>query len=308
MNKKHIIITAGDQLGIGPEITVKALAKFKKTTVKITVIGNRAALLAAGWRDDMGSLIDIQSPHKKPLSPGPCAWGGDISFQSVFAAIALINAARADALVTAPVSKEAWAKAGIKFTGHTEVLKKYASANHEALMMFTSGRLNCALVTEHYPIKDLSKALTKARVRTAAKIFAAALGKKAEIALSALNPHAGDGGKLGAEELKIITPAVKELKKQGFNISGPYPIDSLWQKHAAGKFSGILCMYHDQALLGIKLAAKQPVIHITAGLNFPRVSPAHGTAFDIAGKNIADASGMLAALNYAARQYPVIPR
>jgi len=300
MAKKHIIITAGDPLGIGPEITVKALKKFKNAA-QITVIGDGESLLAAGWRDDMGVLIDIQSPRKKPLKRGPSEWGGDISFKALLAAITLINAGRADALLTAPVSKEAWGKAGVKFTGHTEVLKKYASAKNEALMMFTSGPIHCALVSKHYPIKTLPEILTKERILTAAKIFAGVLGKKAEIAVSAFNPHAGDGGKTGTEEIKIITPAVKELKKQGYKISGPYPIDSLWQKHAAGKYDGILCMYHDQALLGLKLAAKQPVIHITAGLKFLRVSPAHGTAFDIAGKNIADAGSMFAALNFAAR-------
>ena len=299
---KNIIITAGDPLGIGPEITVKALKKFKNKSARIILIGDRQTLLAAGWRDNMGMLIEVQSNFKRPAKPGPHPWGGDISFKALTAAIVLMNAGRGCALVTAPISKEAWALAGVKFTGHTEVLKKYASADGGALMMFTAGKINCALVSEHFAIKDLSKIITKERIKKTAKIFAARLGgKSADIALSALNPHNGDGGKLGREEIKIISPAAAELKKAGFKISGPYPADSLWQKHAAGNFDGILCMYHDQALTGLKFAAKEAIVHITAGLRWPRFSPTHGTAFDIAGKNIADAGGMLAAITRAMR-------
>ena len=302
--RKHIIITAGDPLGIGPEIIVKALRKFK-TRIDITVIGDGQSLLAAGWRNGMGALVEVQSPLARPTSAkaGPCTWGGDTSFKAFMAGVRLMNAGRAHALVSAPVSKEAWAIAGVKFTGQTEVLKKYASArNAQALMMFAAGRIKCALATEHLSIKELPRALTKKRIKTAEQIFAAELGgPRAHIALSAFNPHCGDGGKLGLEELKIISPAAAELKKAGYNVSGPYPADSLWSKHAAGRFDGILCMYHDAALTGLKLAARAPAVHITAGLRWLRVSPAHGTAFDISGQNKADASAMLAALDYAAR-------
>jgi 4-hydroxythreonine-4-phosphate dehydrogenase len=300
---KHIIITAGDPLGIGPEIIVKALKKFKARAA-ITVIGERQSLLAAGWRGSMGALVQVQSALKNPSKRGPCAWGGDISFKAFMAGVRLMNAGRANALVSAPISKEAWAMAGVKFTGHTEVLKKYAAARGgDALMMFVAGRIKCALATEHLAIKDLPRALGKKRIKTAAAIFAAQLGgRRAHIALGALNPHGGDGGKLGSEELKIINPAAAELRKAGYNISGPYPVDSLWLKHAAGRFDGILCMYHDAALTGLKLAAREPAVHITAGLRWLRVSPAHGTAFDIAGRNKADAAGMLAALNMAAKK------
>jgi 4-hydroxythreonine-4-phosphate dehydrogenase len=302
MTPKHILITAGDPFGIGPEITVKALKKFKNKGLRFSVIGERAAMLAAGWHDALGTLIEIQSVLPRPRSSKPSKYSGDISYRAVMAAIYIMNTAAAAALVTAPVSKEAWMLAGVKFTGHTEVFKKYAAAKAcGALMMFNAGKINCATVTEHFAVKDLSRVLTKERIIESAKLFAAALGgKEAQLALSALNPHAGDGGKTGSEEIKIITPAAFALKKQGYNITGPYPVDSLWQKHACGKFDGILCMYHDAALLGLKLAAKTPVVHITAGLKWPRVSPAHGTAFDIAGKNIADESSMLAALTYAA--------
>ena len=121
-----------------------------------------------------------------------------------------------------------------------------------------------------------------------------------KIVFAALNPHAGDGGKIGTEEITIIAPLVKNLRNKGLNITGPLPLDSAWQKHLAGQFDGIFCLYHDAALLPLKLAAKEPAVHITYGLKFLRVSPVHGTAFDIAGQNIADASSMLAALKFAA--------
>lgn len=296
---KHILITAGDPFGIGPEVLVKALRRLKKNKAQVTVIGERASLLAAGWDDNLANFIEIKIKGQKPAQAGPSRWGGEISFKALKTAIDMITAKKADALVTAPISKEAWALAGVGFTGHTEVLKYYA-ARSGATMMFKSGRINCALVTEHYPIKDLSKNITKKRITDTVKIFADTLGgKKADIAISALNPHAGDGGKIGLEEIKTITPAINELKAQGYNVNGPYPPDSMWAKHALGLFDGVVCMYHDAALLPLKLIAKKPVIHITAGLKFLRTSPTHGTAFDITGKNIADESSMLAAIEYA---------
>jgi 4-hydroxythreonine-4-phosphate dehydrogenase len=297
MKYKNIIITAGDPLGIGPEVLVKALKKVKSKKVRFTVIGEAQTLKAAGWKACMGKLIEVKSQHAKPADPGPSRWGGDISYKALKIALNLLSKDKA-ALVTAPVSKEAWAKAGVPFTGHTEVLRRYAK-KEGALMMFTSGHINCALVTEHFAIKDLSKAVTKKRIVDTVKIFTNVIGKNADIAISALNPHAGDGGKIGKEEITTIAPSIQDLKAQGFNVNGPYPLDSMWTKHALGIFDGIVCIYHDAALLGLKLAAKKPVVHITAGLNFLRTSPAHGTAFDIAGKKIADESSMLAAINYA---------
>lgn len=301
MKTKHIIITAGDPLGIGPQVLVKALKKVKAKGARFTVIGEEQSLIAAGWQSSMGALMPVTSAFKKPLTPKPCAYGGDISFKALKLAVDMMLAKKADALVTAPLSKEAWAKAGIKFTGHTEYLRARAKEKG-ALMMFNSGKINCALVTEHYKIKDLSKAITKEKIINAAKIFADVLGKNAQIGIAALNPHAGDGGKLGDEEIKIIAPAVKKLAAQGYKVSGPWPNDALWQKHLKGEFKGILFMYHDAALTGIKLAAKRPALHITAGLKFLRVSPTHGTAFDIAAQNTADESGMLEAVNYALKK------
>ena len=165
-------------------------------------------------------------------------------------------------------------------------------------MLFNAGKINTALATEHLALKDISKNLTKQKIEEKIKLFSGFLNNK-KIVLAALNPHAGDGGKIGKEEINLLIPTVKNLQKQGLNIFGTLPLDSAWQKHLAGEFAGIFCLYHDAALLPLKIAAKVPAVHITYGLKFLRVSPVHGTAFDIAGKNIADQSSMLAALNFA---------
>ncbi len=296
-----IIITAGDPLGIGPEVLVKALNKLPAAALKrIAVIGEQSSLIQAGFKGQC-EFIPVASKYKKTLKRGPSKYGGDISYQALDYAVKQILKGKYKALVTAPISKEAWAMCGIKFTGHTEMLRKHAAAQG-ALMMFSSGKINCALVSEHYPVSKLGKVITQKRIMESFSIFTDVLGKDASIALSSLNPHAGDGGKIGFEEIKTIIPVVKSLKKAGYNISGPLPCDSLWPKHLKGQYKGILCMYHDQALLGLKLAAKEPVVHITAGLKFLRTSPTHGTAFDIAGQNKADGASMLAAIKYALKK------
>ncbi len=293
-NMKHLIITLGDPLGIGPEVTKKALKKFKKTKgTKITLIGESSD----GFLH-YDNFIKITSKYKTPLNPSPSKYGADISFKALKQAINICLQDKNARLITAPISKEAWVKIGIKFTGHTEVLKHYAAINKEVLMLFKAGKICTALATEHLALKDVSKHLTKAKLESKIKLFSKFLNNK-KIVIAALNPHTGDGGKIGKEEIKTIIPLVKRLQKQGLNIFGPISVDSAWQKHLEGKFSGIFCMYHDSALLPLKLAAKVPAVHITYGLEFLRISPVHGTAFDISGKNIADASSMLAAINFA---------
>ena len=295
---KKIIITLGDPYGIGPETTFKALKKIKPGKAEFTLIGDIENFKKFGELKGALKYLNIKSSFRAPAEPKASKRGGDISFKALKKAVDLMTEQQADALVTAPISKEAWRKAGVKYMGHTEFLRDKASAQG-ALMMFKSGKLTCALITEHYAIKDLSSALSKKRVKNAAKILAGQLPPGAAIEVSALNPHCGDGGKIGQEEIQTIIPAVKELKKEGLNITGPYPIDALWLRHKKGLSEAVLITYHDAALLGLKLAAKEPVVHITAGLKFLRVSPAHGTAFDIAGKNRAEEYSMLAAIKYA---------
>lgn len=291
-------------MGIGPEVTVKALHDPRvRAACTPVVVGEPGTLKAAGFTPDLADLIPMESTLKKPAAPGPSAWGGEISFKSLKLACKLAAKHQA-AVVTAPISKQSWAKARVPFTGHTEFLRKYYGKT--ALMMFISGPLHCALVTEHFAIKDLHKIITRQRIENAGRAFHAALQKlgvkKPHIALCSLNPHGGDNGRFGNEEAKTILPAIKTLRAEKINAEGPYPVDSLWLAHERGNFDGILCMYHDQALLGLKLAADEPIVHATAGLDILRVSPTHGTAFDIAGRNRADASGMTAAVLFAAER------
>ena len=301
MQKKTILITAGDPLGIGPEITVKALRDPRIQCIcEPIVIGEPLSLKKAGFTDSLARLLPIDMPVVLTGKPRPTALGGRVSFQAVETGIKLALKTGAP-LITSPINKQSWHLAGIPFTGHTELLRAHTGA--DGLMMFCAGPVRCALVTEHFAVANLPKLLTKNRVQKSALHFIKALQeigiKKPRIALCALNPHASDNGQFGTEENRVLAPVVRTLQKQGFCVTGPLPTDAAWLAHLHGKFDGILCMYHDQALLGLKLAAKEPAVHITAGLPFLRVSPTHGTAFDIAGQNKADAQSMVSAIMFA---------
>lgn len=304
MTKPTVLITTGDPFGIGPEITVKALRdkRVQRTCIPL-VIGEPTSLYKAGFTDDLAALIPLDMPGKLTGKPRPTVWGGRVSFQAVETGIKLALKTGA-ALITAPINKQSWALAGVPFTGHTELLR--ARTQTDGLMMFVSKNIRCALVTEHFAVADLPQLLTKTRVQKSALHFIAALKhlgiKNPHVALCALNPHASDNGAFGTEENRVLTPVVRALQKQGCRVDGPVPADAAWLAHMRGQYDGVLCMYHDQALLGLKLAAQEPAVHITAGLPFLRVSPAHGTAFDIAGQNKADAQGMLSAVLFAIKQ------
>lgn len=303
MTKPVVLITAGDPLGIGPEITVKALKDPRVQQVcEPVVIGEPRSLQKAGFTDNLARLLPIDMPGILSGKPRPTALGGRASFQAVETGIKLALKTGSP-LVTAPINKQSWHLAGVPFTGHTELLR--TRTGKDGLMMFCAGNIRCALVTEHFAVADLPKLLTKSRVQKSALHFIAALQnfgiKNPKIALCALNPHASDNGQFGSEEKRVLIPVVHTLCRQGYTVTGPLPTDAAWLAHIRGQYDGVLCMYHDQALLGLKLAAKQPAVHITAGLPFLRVSPTHGTAFDIAGQNKADASSMIAAILFTVK-------
>ncbi len=304
MNKPVILITTGDPLGIGPEITVKVLRnpRVRRACTPI-VIGEPLSLQKAGFMDDLAALIPIDMPARLTGKPRPTALGGRVSFQAVETGIKLALKTGAP-LVTAPINKQSWALAGVPFTGHTELLRAHTGA--DGLMMFVAGKLRCALVTEHFALADLPQLLTKNRVQKSALHFIDALKKMGiknpRVAVCALNPHASDNGQFGTEENRVLAPVIHALQKQGGRVDGPVPTDAAWLAHIRSQYDGLLCMYHDQALLGLKLAAQTPAVHITAGLPFLRVSPTHGTAFDIAGQGVADAQGMLSAVLFAVKK------
>ena len=303
--KPSIIITAGDPLGIGPEITVKALrSAAARRACRLYVLGDTAALKRAGWTPALCPLLPVDAPGLNFSKPGPTAAGGAASLRAVLMAAKLIRQGYFDALVTAPVSKEAWALAGAPAPAHTDLFRLLEK--REPLMLFSRGRVNAALVTEHVPVKDLSSRLTKELIKKKAVLFNSALKalgyKRPLISLCALNPHAGDGGVIGMEEIRTLRPALRELEREGLRVNGPSPSDAAWAAHLAGKSDGLLCLYHDQALVPLKVApGGGPAVHWTWGLSFPRTSPAHGTAFDIAWKGKADPAGMTAAIIFAAK-------
>jgi len=308
--KPLIAITLGDPCGIGPEVTFRALRdKRVKAACRPLLIGSPGP---GGHHENADSLFFDLSDFAQKLGKdrqyrqgSPSKTGGLVSFLAVELGLRLALNGPAKALVTAPVSKQSWQKAGIRFTGHTEFLES-ACKTPRAAMCFSKGNIRCVTVTNHLPLKDISAALSAELISEKTLKFVHSLkheGKtKPAIALCALNPHAGDAGKIGREELDIIIPAVKILRKAGVNAQGPYPADSLWERHARGEFDGIVCMYHDCALIPLKTLKGPAAVHYTAGLPVIRTSPAHGTAFDIAGQNCAAEESMIEAILHAVRQ------
>ena len=209
-----------------------------------------------------------------------------------------------DAMVTAPISKEGFHKAGVDFPGHTEMLAELCGVKRFAMMLF-GGPLRITLVTRHVPLTSVSKSLTTAGILETIRITGKALpwlgSPKQRIAVCGLNPHAGDGGTIGREEITVIEPAIRKARKEGFDVSGPVPADVVFHQALQGKYDAIVSMYHDQGLGPLKMLAFNSGVNITLGLPIVRTSPDHGTAFDIAGKGIANPASMIEAIRWAAR-------
>jgi len=211
---------------------------------------------------------------------------------------------QADAVVTAPISKEALGMAGIEFPGHTEMYAEWAGVK-DFVMMFLSGKMKCALITIHEPLRKVPKLITPERILRTLRVVLSALKrdfniKEPSVAILGLNPHAGENGRIGIEETDIIIPALKNSGFQEF-ISGPFVPDAFFANKLYKKYDMVIGMYHDQVLIPFKLLNFSSGVNFTAGLPFVRTSPDHGTAFDIAGKNAADEGSLLEAF-YAARK------
>lgn len=272
--RRRIGITLGDVAGIGPEIVAKALASRKlDKRFNYEVIGNaqtRRRADAADW---------IIQGAKRCLA-------GELA-----------------ALVTAPISKQLLRDAGYRFEGHTELLAHVARTKRFA-MMLVGGPLRVSLATIHVPLAQVPRLLSKRRItevielsHDVCKRFGIRLPR---IGVAGLNPHAGEGGLLGHEEQLIIAPAVRQATRKGINATGPWPADTLFHKAYHGEFDAVVAMYHDQGLAPLKMIAFDTGVNLTLGLPFVRTSPDHGTAFDIAGKGIANPASMIAAINLAA--------
>ncbi len=229
---------------------------------------------------------------------------GAVSYRSVVQSIELVMAGLAHGLVHAPISKAAWKEAGANFPGHTELIAKFCGTKNFA-MAIASGNLRTVMVTRHLPLARVSSSLKKSEIVNCivlAEDWMKRLKiKNPRIGVCALNPHGGEQGLIGKEEIRLIAPAVQEAKRKvSCAVAGPIPADSAYKEHKAGRLDCLITMYHDQSLIPLKLHDSKSIVNITLGLPFPRTSPGHGTAFDIAGKNLADPSSMKEAIRTCA--------
>lgn len=291
MNK--IAITTGDPNGIGAEITIKALNRLNIPQDKIILISNKKILDFYGKLDVNYEILEI--PFDGEIEPGKIsAECGEFSYKSVKKACEI----NPKAIVTAPVAKNALYLAGHKFNGQTEILQKHLSHDGQlAEMLFVAGNFRVLLLTRHIALKEisLSKEMVVEKISNLKDFFVTQLGiSKPKFALCAFNPHAGEDGILGREEIEILQPAVDELRKKEIDITNPLPADTLFVK--ALDYDCCIANYHDQGLIPIKTVAGDKTVNMTIGLDIIRTSPGHGTAFDIAGKNIADETGMIEAI------------
>jgi 4-hydroxythreonine-4-phosphate dehydrogenase len=293
--KPRIGITLGDCAGVGPEIVEVALKS-----------------------DRVAPAADYKIIGKYPdCTPGqPTAKTACAAAAALEEAVTLARRGDLDAVVTGPVHKARMYEVGFKFPGQTEFFAERCGAKNFA-MCLTGGKLTVALVTAHIPLSEVACSFKQSEVvriglllaeflsrRSSAKAYRASPAMRgARIAVAGLNPHAGESGKLGREEIEIISPAIAELKSEirssKFEIIGPVSPDTVFHRAIDGEFDAVLCMYHDQGLIPLKLHAFHSGVNVTLGLPFPRTSPDHGTAFEIAGKGIARADSMISAINLA---------
>ena len=333
---KPLVISMGDAAGIGPEIILKGLGADPAEAAGCVVFGDMAALRRAkvlpGVREWPLALAEIETLERAEQLPPRClgviqacdltelpAWGrisaaaGHAAGQCIRAAARAVLAGQASALVTAPIHKEAMAAAGppwSAFPGHTELLQ-HEAARHLGVaaddlpvrMMLANEELRTVLVSIHVPLRQALEMVTTERVLQTLEITHAALrralGREPRIAVAGLNPHAGEGGLFGREDIDIIAPAVAAARAQGLDVSGPHAPDTVFMRARAGQFDGVVAMYHDQGLIPVKYLGLDQGVNITLGLPLLRTSPDHGTAFDIAGSGQADPASFMAALRLA---------
>lgn len=287
-NKRVVAISMGDPQGVGPEVIRKALIP--------KAILDKGSFIVVGNKKVLGRL-----PSSVGIVNVPYRSAGEGSLKFLDKAIALIKGGIADALVTAPLCKQAVSRYSPHFVGHTEYLAE-AFEVKKFDMMFIAGQMRLTIVTRHVPLKEVPRLITPKTVFDSISLMALTLKEKFKIkapriAVLGLNPHAGEGGLLGREDLSCILPAVRKSRAQGINAIGPLPADTFFAFH--DKYDAVIAMYHDQGLAPIKGIYMKELVNFTAGLPFVRTSPAHGTAFDIAGKNKADPSSMIAAIKLA---------
>lgn len=312
--KPRILITIGDPNGIGPETVLKTLKnreitkKYDLTVVSpLEVLAYYSRLFKYKLNADNFNIIPLETGKFK-IQPGIIsAEAGFISGLAIKAAIELCINGEYDAIVTAPINKRSLNLGGFKFTGHTEMLTTLSGAKDSCMVML-SDVLNMAFVTTHPPVKNIASLITKKRLASKMQICREVLLndlalKKPAMAVLGLNPHAGDNGQIGDEEQKVIIPAMKEFsakrRKLLVSLNGPYSPDAFFASKKYRNFEMTLAMYHDQGFIPFKMLAGHKGTNFTAGLNFVRTSPDHGTAFDIAGRGVASEISLVEAIKWA---------
>lgn len=317
--KPLIGITMGDINGIGPEVIIKALENSKITQHLTPIIYGSAKVLSFYRKQldrnnfNFSPINDLSKPYHRKVNVLNCweemveinpgqdnATGGKYAFKALEAATKDLKEGKIAALVTAPINKLNIQSDDFKFAGHTEYLAEKADSK-ESLMFMVSDSMRVGVLTGHIPLKDVAASVTKESIMKKLKMMSKSLKQdfgiqKPKIAVLGLNPHAGEDGLLGQEEIEVIRPAIEEFKSKGQIVMGPYPADGFFGSGEHHKFDAVLAMYHDQGLIPFKSLTFSTGVNFTAGLPFVRTSPDHGTAYAIAGKNQADEGSMRTAI------------
>lgn len=318
-------ITMGDVCGVGPEVIAKALSHQEVYRIcrpivighpevlraNLTLVGSSVGVEMIESPDSGGDnwgTIDVWSPVEADLSQivvgEVCAEAGRLAGSWMMDAVDLAMEGRIDGIVTAPLNKEALNLAGFAYAGHTEMLAE-RTGGRDVRLMLASERLNVAHVTGHVAIRDVPALLTRGRVFDTIALVNMALVDMGyahpRIAVCGLNPHAGEAGLFGSEDAETILPAVEDAARAGWDVTGPLPPDTVFFRSYNGDFDGVVAMYHDQGHTAVKLVAFEDAVNVTLGLPIVRTSVDHGTAFDIAGKGLANEKNMLQAIRLGAR-------
>ncbi len=315
-------LTVGDPAGIGPEVLIKALARPDLPSACYLVFSPPALIeretealglnlsfsLFDGWEEASAPGIYVYPCEETTPLPGKgevSAEAGRISFRAFSLAVDMAKEGKVQAVVTAPVAKLSWSLAGVPYHGHTEYLEHFFP---RAIMGFWSRRLRIALFTHHLPLAAALRRITRDNLvlffQSLEESVNRLFGRPMEYLVAGLNPHAGEEGLLGEEEIKEIIPAINEARKMGLNISGPYPPDVVFRQGLNSARKIVIALYHDQGLIAFKLVSFSDGVNVTFGLPFVRTSPDHGTAFDIANQRVASEGSMMAAIRLAWRLAP----
>jgi 4-hydroxythreonine-4-phosphate dehydrogenase len=329
--KPLLAVTMGDPCGIGPEVVLRALLDERiHGAARILVVGDEVRLrrtakelrirwpfgavhnaFPEGQRWGKPQLLDLANVEADLLPGQLSAQAGKAAGAFIERAVMLASKRLADGIVTAPIHKEALSLGGYSDPGHTEMLARLTGSRHVG-MMFWARELSVGLLTTHLALRDALRKVRKKAVLEKLRLFhrewEKLFGARPRLAVAALNPHAGEEGRFGMEEAREIQPAVEQARDEGLHVSGPIPADSVFNRARDGVYDLVVCMYHDQATVPVKLLARNTAVNVSVGLPFVRTSVDHGTAMDIAGKGQASPESLIQAILLAARLAPLRQR